>query len=148
MDDLHFQVASVEDLPRQERMVTKHAVCFKLIKVEIVEHHLAFFVTMIRPMKAACKLPKRGSLLQVRLASTKPPSALKAPPEDQSSGQNKENPPKPLAETAKTQTQADSELRQKLEAISGGGGEAGLELENGEPVAMKRGVKENMFRLI
>ena len=42
----------------------------------------------------------------------------------------------------------DEELRLKLEGISGGGGEAGLELENGRPVAMKRGVKENMFRLI
>ena len=44
--------------------------------------------------------------------------------------------------------QADEDLRKKLEGISGGGGEAGLELENGQPVAMKRGVKNNMFRLI
>lgn len=50
--------------------------------------------------------------------------------------------------TPKTQLQTDAELQQKLEEISGGGGEAGLELENGKPVAMKRGVKENMFRLI
>lgn len=42
----------------------------------------------------------------------------------------------------------DEELRRKLEGISGDGGEAGLELENGQPVAMKRSVKENMFRLI
>ncbi len=42
----------------------------------------------------------------------------------------------------------DEELRLKLEGISGDGGEAGLELENGRPVAMKRGVKDNMFRLI
>lgn len=42
----------------------------------------------------------------------------------------------------------DEELRLKLEGISGDGGEAGLELEDGKPVAMKRGVKENMFRLI
>ena len=42
----------------------------------------------------------------------------------------------------------DEELRLKLEANSGEGGEAGLELENGRPVAMKRGVKDNMFRLI
>lgn len=51
-------------------------------------------------------------------------------------------------DTPKTQLQTDAELQQKLEEISGGGGEAGLELENGKPVAMKRGVKENMFRLI
>lgn len=42
----------------------------------------------------------------------------------------------------------DEELRLKLEGISGEGGKAGLELEDGKPVAMKRGVKENMFRLI
>lgn len=40
------------------------------------------------------------------------------------------------------------ELREKLEGISGGGGAAGLELENGQPVAMKRGVRSNMFRVI
>jgi hypothetical protein len=58
----------------------------------------------------------------------------------------------PEAQTSKTQTktqaQQDEELRLKLEGISGEGGEAGLELENGKPVAMKRGVRENMFRLI
>ncbi|KAI4146120.1 MAG: hypothetical protein LQ340_006041 [Diploschistes diacapsis] len=48
----------------------------------------------------------------------------------------------------KTVAELDEELRQKLEARSGDGGEAGLELEGGKPVAMKRGVKENMFRLI
>lgn len=48
----------------------------------------------------------------------------------------------------KTMAEMDDELRQKLEGISGGGGEAGLELENGQPVAMKKSVKENMFRLI
>ena len=42
----------------------------------------------------------------------------------------------------------DEELRQKLEGISGEGGAAGLELEDGQPVAMKRSVKNNMFRLI
>ncbi|KAL8796157.1 MAG: hypothetical protein Q9195_001490 [Heterodermia aff. obscurata] len=48
----------------------------------------------------------------------------------------------------KTMAEIDEELRLKLEGISGGGGEAGLELENGQPVAMKRSVRENMFRLI
>jgi len=42
----------------------------------------------------------------------------------------------------------DQELQEKLEGISGEGGAAGLELENGQPVAMKRGVKSNMFRVI
>ena len=48
----------------------------------------------------------------------------------------------------KTVAQADEELREKLEQISGGGGEAGLELEDGKPVTMKRSVRNNMFRLI
>lgn len=48
----------------------------------------------------------------------------------------------------KTQAELDEELRQKLEGIAGDGGEAGMELENGQPVSMKRGVKNNMFRYI
>ena len=48
----------------------------------------------------------------------------------------------------KTIAELDEELRAKLEGRSGEGGAAGLELENGQPVAMKRGVKNNMFRLI
>jgi len=51
-------------------------------------------------------------------------------------------------EKKKSVEEQDADLRSKLEGISGGGGEAGLELENGQPVAMKRSVKENMFRLI
>ena len=56
--------------------------------------------------------------------------------------------PKASEQKKKTMAELDEELRLKLEGISGGGGEAGLELENGRPVAMKRGVKDNMFRLI
>ncbi|KAK4126759.1 hypothetical protein N657DRAFT_610784 [Parathielavia appendiculata] len=48
----------------------------------------------------------------------------------------------------KTQTQIDEELRQKMEGISGDGGESGVEYENGKPVTMKRSVRENMFRYI
>jgi hypothetical protein len=42
----------------------------------------------------------------------------------------------------------DEELKLKLEGRSGNGGAAGLEYENGKAVAMKRSVKNNMFRLI
>ena len=48
----------------------------------------------------------------------------------------------------KTTSQMDEELRQKMAGLSGDGGEAGVELENGQPVAMKRSVKNNMFRYI
>ncbi len=42
----------------------------------------------------------------------------------------------------------DEEMRLKLEAISGEGGGAGVEYEGGKAVGLKRGVKENMFRVI
>lgn len=48
----------------------------------------------------------------------------------------------------KTVAQADAELRDRLEQMSGDGGAAGIEYEDGKPVAMKRGVRKNMFRLI
>jgi hypothetical protein len=48
----------------------------------------------------------------------------------------------------KTQIELDEELRQKMEGLSGEGGAAGVEYENGKPVAMKRSVRENMFRYI
>jgi hypothetical protein len=48
-------------------------------------------------------------------------------------------------------TQSDEELAARMEEYMSnhdGGGIAGLELEDGKPVAMKRGVKNNMFRVI
>lgn len=35
----------------------------------------------------------------------------------------------------------DEELRQKMSGLAGDGGEAGLELEDGQPVSMKRDVE-------
>ncbi|CAI7612777.1 unnamed protein product [Penicillium palitans] len=49
---------------------------------------------------------------------------------------------------AKTVSQADAELRERLEQMSGAGGACGIEYEDGKPNAMKRGVRNNMFRLI
>ncbi|KAI1464914.1 uncharacterized protein F4812DRAFT_440947 [Daldinia caldariorum] len=48
----------------------------------------------------------------------------------------------------KTMAELDAELQQKMSGLSGDGGEAGIEYEDGKPVAMKRGVKNNMFRYI
>ena len=42
----------------------------------------------------------------------------------------------------------DEELKLKLEGRSGEGGASGLEYEDGKASAMKRGVRNNMFRLI
>ncbi|PGH34239.1 hypothetical protein GX50_02916 [[Emmonsia] crescens] len=54
----------------------------------------------------------------------------------------------PSKQTAKTVALADEELREKLDEMMGEGGVSALELEDGKPVAMKRSVKNNMFRLI
>ncbi|MCJ1333393.1 hypothetical protein MMC10_010089 [Thelotrema lepadinum] len=62
--------------------------------------------------------------------------------------QNEKDQEVQAAPKKKTVAELDAELRQKLEARSGGGGEAGLEMEDGKPAALKRGVKENMFRVI
>lgn len=48
----------------------------------------------------------------------------------------------------KTSAQLDQELREKLEMLSGGGGSAGVEYEDGKAEGLKRGVKSNMFRVI
>jgi hypothetical protein len=50
--------------------------------------------------------------------------------------------------TKKTSLQMDDEMRRAMEGLAGDGGEAGLELEDGKAVSMKRGVRENMFRYI
>lgn len=48
----------------------------------------------------------------------------------------------------KTLAQMDEELRAAMEGHSGDGGISGAELEDGKAVAMKRGVRNNMFRYI
>lgn len=54
----------------------------------------------------------------------------------------------PNQKKSKTQNELDEELRQKMEGIAGEGGASGVEYEDGRPVAMKRSVRENMFRYI
>ncbi|GFF42201.1 hypothetical protein IFM46972_06789 [Aspergillus udagawae] len=48
----------------------------------------------------------------------------------------------------KSVAQADEELRERLEQMSGEGGASGIEYEDGKPTAMKRSVRNNMFRYI
>lgn len=48
----------------------------------------------------------------------------------------------------KTMKELDDELRAAMEGQAGDGGMAGVELEGGQAVSMKRGVRENMFRYI
>ena len=48
----------------------------------------------------------------------------------------------------KTSAESDHELRRKLEEISGNGGESGVETKDGNLVAMKQSVRNNVFRYI
>lgn len=50
--------------------------------------------------------------------------------------------------TKKTIAQLDEELRLKMGGVSGDGGDAGVEYEDGRPADMKRSVRNNMFRYI
>lgn len=54
----------------------------------------------------------------------------------------------PKPQKRKTVAETDAELRERLEQMSGEGGEAGIELEDGQPNTMKRSVRNNMFRYI
>lgn len=84
--------------------------------------------TYSQPTKTADKANQAGSKLH------------KIPP---SNNHNNEVPPK-----QKTCAELDQELRDKLEALSGDGGSAGVEYENGKAEGLKRSVKNNMFRYI
>ncbi|KUI55559.1 hypothetical protein VP1G_02910 [Cytospora mali] len=54
----------------------------------------------------------------------------------------------PVPPRKKTMAELDEEVRLKLEGLSGDGGSAGVEYENGKAEGLKRGVKSNMFRVI
>ena len=58
--------------------------------------------------------------------------------------------PTQTIETKKRRTIAemDEELRLRMSGRLDEGGEAGIEYEDGKPVALKRAVRDNMFRLI
>ncbi|KAI1207591.1 uncharacterized protein F4807DRAFT_172099 [Annulohypoxylon truncatum] len=67
---------------------------------------------------------------------------------DQASAKNDEKSSAMKKSKKKTTAELDAELQRKMSGLSGDGGEAGVEYENGQPVAMKRSVRENMFRYI
>ncbi|KAL8712940.1 MAG: hypothetical protein Q9220_002798 [cf. Caloplaca sp. 1 TL-2023] len=82
----------------------------------------------------------------VRYASDKPTEKLTDEAKTSENSTNHEE--VKSSEKKKTVAELDEEIRMKMEGRSGEGGEAGLELEDGRPAAMKRSVKNNMFRLI
>ncbi|OAP64858.1 hypothetical protein AYL99_00830 [Fonsecaea erecta] len=79
--------------------------------------------------------------------STAKTESLDKPANAQETAKKKEAVDK-MKKMQKSMADADEEMRQAMENLAGDGGEAGLELEDGKPVAMKRGVRENMFRYI
>jgi hypothetical protein len=97
--------------------------------------------TCLRPRLQAVARPLSRSVSTVSTANTERGT-------DTDDNPAKDGEQVKIKEAKKTMAQLDEELRMKLEGRSGDGGTAGLELENGKPVAMKRGVRENMFRLI
>lgn len=93
------------------------------------------------------RLLSTSSPLHSTTPSSNSASSNSISPASQSS-QDQQNNAKQQQDHKKTMAELDEELRQKLEGMSGEGGAAGIELEDGKPVAMKRGVRDNMFRLI
>jgi len=83
----------------------------------------------------------------IRFASSSTESEPEKRPQDTETAKKKENMEK-LKKTHKSMADLDEEMKQAMENLSGDGGEYGLELEGGKPVAMKRSVKDNMFRYI
>ncbi|CAD0099771.1 unnamed protein product, partial [Aureobasidium mustum] len=106
-----------------------------------------------RVFSRACVL-RAPCLRQTRLASSNPKSASSPDrhtkreshfrTQKQSTPQSQPEQPK----KHKTLAEMDEELRQKMAGHSGDGGDAGVEYEDGQPVSMKRSVKNNMFRYI
>lgn len=107
---------------------------------------------MLRP-SCGIRAIKSPSLRPVRLATTKShqtgePSSEDAKSTDKSAEQNAIRTSRDQQSTKKTSAQMDEDMRRAMEGVAGDGGEAGLELEDGKAVSMKRGVRENMFRYI
>ncbi|KAI9821737.1 MAG: hypothetical protein M1827_002318 [Pycnora praestabilis] len=104
------------------------------------------FATCSREAPRCCIQP----IIAARLSSTetKEPESSRAQSPDHSSSQASKDENFSTTKKKKTMAELDEELRTKMEGIGGDGGEAGMELEDGKPVSMKRGVKNNMFRYI
>ncbi|KAF2152275.1 hypothetical protein K461DRAFT_293952 [Myriangium duriaei CBS 260.36] len=90
------------------------------------------------------------------LVSTTPPSATRAPKSTTTQAQSSSVAPQKQQDTPvvlhkKSLEDLDAESVAQMKAALGErdeGGGAGIEYEDGKAVAMKRGVRENMFRYI
>jgi len=111
-------------------------------------------------MKALRQVNKVGDVLQssairrlprlVRASSNSTnqnqKSTTSSPPEHEKATDTKQG--TQATKQKKGQAQLDEELQAKMAELAGDGGASGVEYENGEPVAMKRSVRENMYRYI
>jgi len=79
-------------------------------------------------------------------STTKTESADK--PKDPTNPTKRQETLEKLKKTHKSMAELDEDMKRAMEGMSGDGGEAGLELEGGVAVSMKRSVRENMFRYI
>ncbi|KAI4748598.1 hypothetical protein E4T50_01082 [Aureobasidium sp. EXF-12298] len=108
-------------------------------------------LSLLRSSQRALTRPsslRASCLRQTHLASSNPKSASN--PTDTQNTQKQSTPQSQpeLPKKHKTLAEMDEELRQKMAGHSGDGGDAGIEYEDGQPVSMKRSVKNNMFRYI
>lgn len=138
-----FDIASVDsqhvDLPRYYILTAKMQISPKLprIAASIARSNLQY--------------PRPLSTSSILCSTTKPGSDASGQSRNTSAPQNRQNQQKDSPsqqDRNKTVAELDEELREKLEGMSGEGGASGIELEDGKPVAMKRGVRDNMFRYI
>ena len=97
--------------------------------------------TLVRRFAASTTEPSTGQ--PNRISSNETTTATQSTnPDKQSQAQSSHQSKKA------TMAQADLDLQAKMASLMGDGGEAGVEYEDGQPVAMKRSVKANMFRYI
>ncbi|KAF1349072.1 hypothetical protein BDV97DRAFT_198087 [Delphinella strobiligena] len=94
------------------------------------------------------KTPTPVYLYAWRAASSDSKADTSKPATKSEPSQSSQPPAQASSPKKKTQLELDEELRQKMSGLSGDGGESGIEYEDGQPVSMKRSVKNNMFRYI
>ncbi|KAI0802944.1 hypothetical protein GGR55DRAFT_404818 [Xylaria sp. FL0064] len=113
-----------------------------MLNTKRAQSHIAH---ILKPSLTTPILPRRFASAQ-----TKSPSESSAKDHDvtppNAGPETHDN--KNIKTKTKTMAELDEELKQKMSGIAGDGGESGVEYEDGQPVAMKRGVKNNMFRYI
>ncbi|ORY64910.1 uncharacterized protein BCR38DRAFT_408670 [Pseudomassariella vexata] len=95
------------------------------------------------PVIAALRSPRRFASGKPDLSKETQPSKDASKSEDITSPQSPQ-----VVQRKKTMAELDEEMKEKMSGLSGEGGDAGVEYEDGQPVSMKRSVKNNMFRYI